>query len=197
MVPTWGPSGADRSQVGPMLVPWTFLYGYVSLIAQRTNFLVTSACPFIRNATTTSIYPYRHVGGDCSCDGHCLYVGDDKTDGDEQYPDVEHHHCESKGQAKHWRDEVKYCWIDEISLLNHFHSEKTNITNVLPLINILVVRAPFPRLQWMILFVIVCERNNFTQTISQHKCHDLATMLCVERMIYCGEIKRHIIKYMP
>ena len=25
MGPIWGPSGADRSQVGPMLVPWTFL----------------------------------------------------------------------------------------------------------------------------------------------------------------------------
>ena len=25
MGPTWGPSGADRTQVGPMLVPWTLL----------------------------------------------------------------------------------------------------------------------------------------------------------------------------
>ena len=29
MGPTWGPSGADRSQVGPMLVPWTLLSGTV------------------------------------------------------------------------------------------------------------------------------------------------------------------------
>ena len=27
MGPTWGPSGADRTQVGPMLVPWTLLSG--------------------------------------------------------------------------------------------------------------------------------------------------------------------------
>ena len=26
--PTWGPSGADRTQVGPMLAPWTLLSGY-------------------------------------------------------------------------------------------------------------------------------------------------------------------------
>ena len=27
MGPTWGPSGADRTQVGPMLTPWTLLSG--------------------------------------------------------------------------------------------------------------------------------------------------------------------------
>ena len=29
MGPTWGPSGADRTQVGPMLTPWTLLSGMV------------------------------------------------------------------------------------------------------------------------------------------------------------------------
>ena len=28
MGPTWGPSGANRTQVGPMLAPWTSLSGY-------------------------------------------------------------------------------------------------------------------------------------------------------------------------
>ena len=28
MRPTWGPPGADRTQKGPMLAPWTFLFGY-------------------------------------------------------------------------------------------------------------------------------------------------------------------------
>ena len=28
MEPTWGPSGAGRTQVGPMLAPWTLLSGY-------------------------------------------------------------------------------------------------------------------------------------------------------------------------
>ena len=27
MGPAWGPSGADRTQVGPMLAPWTLLFG--------------------------------------------------------------------------------------------------------------------------------------------------------------------------
>ena len=29
MGPTWGPAGADRTQMGPMLAPWTLLYGMV------------------------------------------------------------------------------------------------------------------------------------------------------------------------
>ena len=29
MGPTWGPSGTDRTQVGPMLAPWTLLSGKV------------------------------------------------------------------------------------------------------------------------------------------------------------------------
>ena len=32
MGPTWGPSGADRTQVGPMLAPWTLLSGMVYLL---------------------------------------------------------------------------------------------------------------------------------------------------------------------
>ena len=30
MVPTWGPSGADRTEVGLILVPWTLLSGWLS-----------------------------------------------------------------------------------------------------------------------------------------------------------------------
>ena len=30
MGPTWGSSGADRTQVGPMLAPWTLLFGMSS-----------------------------------------------------------------------------------------------------------------------------------------------------------------------
>ena len=32
MGPTWGLSGADRTQVGPMLAPWTLLSGWVTQI---------------------------------------------------------------------------------------------------------------------------------------------------------------------
>ena len=35
MGPTWGPSGADRTQVGPMLAPWTLLSG-TSLFTSNT-----------------------------------------------------------------------------------------------------------------------------------------------------------------
>ena len=31
MGPTWGPSGADRTQVGPMLAPWILLSGVIGL----------------------------------------------------------------------------------------------------------------------------------------------------------------------
>ena len=32
MGPTWGPSGADRTQVGPMLVPWILLSGITRVL---------------------------------------------------------------------------------------------------------------------------------------------------------------------
>ena len=32
MWPTWGPHGSERTQVGPMLAPWTLLSAYVSLV---------------------------------------------------------------------------------------------------------------------------------------------------------------------
>ena len=37
MGPTWGPSGADRTQVGPMLAPWTLLFGFLCLWILRYN----------------------------------------------------------------------------------------------------------------------------------------------------------------
>ena len=33
--PTWGPSGANRTQVGPMLAPWTLLSGLAYLLRQH------------------------------------------------------------------------------------------------------------------------------------------------------------------
>ena len=39
MAPTWGPSGADSTQVGPMLAPWTLLSGiyFVLIKGNRAN----------------------------------------------------------------------------------------------------------------------------------------------------------------
>ena len=40
MGPTWGPSGADRTQVGPMLAPWTLLSGlFPQIINTNTSFI--------------------------------------------------------------------------------------------------------------------------------------------------------------
>ena len=37
MGPTWGPPGADRTQVGPMLAPWILLCGLVDCIVGKRN----------------------------------------------------------------------------------------------------------------------------------------------------------------
>ena len=37
MGPTWGPPGADRTQVGPMLATWTLLYGIWILVIWITH----------------------------------------------------------------------------------------------------------------------------------------------------------------
>ena len=42
MVPTWGPSGADRTQVGPMLAPWTLLSGLESQSKSSWHFVVVN-----------------------------------------------------------------------------------------------------------------------------------------------------------
>ena len=51
MGPTWGPSGADRTQVGPMLAPWILLSG------------ILDRCPF----TCTSIPEYQMATNFCPC----------------------------------------------------------------------------------------------------------------------------------
>ena len=38
MGPTWGPSGADRTQVGPVLAPWTLLSGILLTCPSRMSF---------------------------------------------------------------------------------------------------------------------------------------------------------------
>ena len=43
MGPTWGPSGADRTQVGPMLAPWTLLSGW-SLCGKGSAHWVWKIC---------------------------------------------------------------------------------------------------------------------------------------------------------
>ena len=44
MGPTWGPHGADRTQVGPILVPWTLLSGQVSILHGESVMLSQDVC---------------------------------------------------------------------------------------------------------------------------------------------------------
>ena len=57
---TWGPSGADRTQVGPMLAPWTLLSGahfnnWPILAVSQTNHLCTSEIMVMKNGMECSI----------------------------------------------------------------------------------------------------------------------------------------------
>ena len=53
MGPTWGPSGADRTQVGPMLAPWTLLSGIV--LQPSTPYLLANKATASSDATSPSI----------------------------------------------------------------------------------------------------------------------------------------------
>ena len=60
MGPTWGPSGADRTQVGPMLTPWTLLSGILQTIwnclhfVDDTHFVNENWCTFYSHFTDIS-----------------------------------------------------------------------------------------------------------------------------------------------
>ena len=66
MGPTWGPSGADRTQVVPMLAPWTLLSGHLVVNGQQCGimFSLLLAC---KCCWLTSWY-----AGDWGC--HDTYV---------------------------------------------------------------------------------------------------------------------------
>ena len=55
MEPTWGPSGADRTQVGPMLAPWSLLSGAMSKLGK---ILSGPTCKLLLSLTIIS-YVYR------------------------------------------------------------------------------------------------------------------------------------------
>ena len=60
MGPTWGPSGADRTQAGPMLAPWTFYLG--GFVTQQTiNVVASSFCARLLSVS------YRQVNICNSC----------------------------------------------------------------------------------------------------------------------------------
>ena len=47
MGPTWGPTGADRTQVGPMLAPWTLLSGTLLQLDATTRLLANDRAAFL------------------------------------------------------------------------------------------------------------------------------------------------------
>ena len=55
MGPTWGPSGAGRTQVGPMLAPWTLLSGAAWPLKTDSNSLMINEVPFKKNSSDTSM----------------------------------------------------------------------------------------------------------------------------------------------
>ena len=70
--PTWGPSGADRAQMGPMLAPWTLLSGSVItrdtfalfffpifLHCQNKGYLLNIL--FILETSVESFFNYFHI----------------------------------------------------------------------------------------------------------------------------------------
>ena len=52
MGPTWGPSGTDRAQMGPMLAPWTLLSGMFSPMLAWKRSEKTAKLPFNRDTWT-------------------------------------------------------------------------------------------------------------------------------------------------
>ena len=55
MGPTWGPSGADRTQVGPMLAPWTFVQQLVQ-VNNKENCKALHCFVFVRRILTIDKY---------------------------------------------------------------------------------------------------------------------------------------------
>ena len=70
--PTWGPSGADRTQVGPMLALWTLLSGFVDRFLLGTIPLMPFAKYSYHKITNFNIFgvavPCAITMVDCFCD---------------------------------------------------------------------------------------------------------------------------------
>ena len=72
MGPTWGPSGADRTHVGPILAPLTLLYGYV----WRYFFLIIG---FVQYLLVLIYYDYpRYINPMFKTNGCPITPGDQK-----------------------------------------------------------------------------------------------------------------------
>ena len=59
MGPTWCPSGADRTQVGPMLAPWTLLSGFICLENSKFIFLFHTISLGQNDAGSSNPYSWK------------------------------------------------------------------------------------------------------------------------------------------
>ena len=58
MGPLWGPSGADRTQVGPMLAPWTLLSGQFGEVTECSKQIYMSGVEFLDHNAWQKIYKW-------------------------------------------------------------------------------------------------------------------------------------------
>ena len=65
MGPTWGPSGADRTQVGPMLAPWTLLSGTCQVILGMAGWIFSNS--FISLLSFEVPHHWELLPGDTRC----------------------------------------------------------------------------------------------------------------------------------
>ena len=81
MGPTWGPSGADRTQVGPMLAPWTLLSGtehnntrtvYTFLVLYNPRFSILK--PLLRSQRKKHLQMLKSSVDRC-CMTYCVIGG--------------------------------------------------------------------------------------------------------------------------
>ena len=71
MGPPWGPSGADRSQVGPMLATWTLLSGYIMV---RLYCISMSQWLHACHGAEDTVYPKKYAHGFCFAVLCCGYT---------------------------------------------------------------------------------------------------------------------------
>ena len=62
MGPTWGPPGADRTQVVPMLAPWILLSGMVCCLMALSHYLNQCWWRYLNYLWNTSMAVWRHHG---------------------------------------------------------------------------------------------------------------------------------------
>ena len=60
MGPTWGPSGTDRTQIGPVLVPWTLLSGTFGFLTFRHRVTHTYFIELHHNSFSVGYIFFRH-----------------------------------------------------------------------------------------------------------------------------------------